>query len=1098
MSTWTQLLFQWLADYYLLATVLLALALAAGRMLRQPVQRDFLATVTVLGLMALAILCATPTWPRLSLAKSNFTAPIQDRPHAPSIRPPEIIVRQPREEIFKSIVPPRTILTSAPQPIAPAPSSTPAPRPALLESQSIHIDVYRLIAGGFVVGAATVSVWLLIGSLRVRRFCRLSQSAPEFAQRELEQIVGAARSMPQLLISHLIDIAAACGLLRPTILLPVPAINSPPTLSPLHPFTSSPAHTPLRALLAHEYAHIRRGDLWMLAASRLLLVVLFAHPLYWLLRRRMRADQELLADAQAAQVCGHYHYAESLYTWARHLPEKRLHLAGAIGIWQRPGQLSRRIAMLLDERIRPQISCPRLWRFSVTALMIAMVTASSLVTLRPTPVAKADSPENATVEKKMPNDQVVARVDSEAILAGDLKAFVHQFIEDRKLDIQPSQFEEYYEISARPLLKQLIELKMVYYDAMHYVPVAGMTKIQANINDEFAKKQVPALIKAAAFNTKEELDTKLRQTGRSLDWERRHFLERQLYQAWIAQQIKLEGDPPLADILGYFQQHRAEFESFETAQDGIRRILKDENRESQIIKFLNGLREKTSVWTIFDNQPGGLDGPPAAKTDAPKAPDQSSVPSADASTTLSTSEKLPLQSAQEPPEKVAITGICLDERKKPIPNALVRLFRVNHSNTPLELPSMRVQIHATFPGAKDVESPGLCSNPRYYASASQRVLRETRSDAEGKFRFDDVVIDESVCKQSDLMQIVAQSSGYATYIADVCNLLTYGRTPVGVDGWVPKDAAQGAAAKPLELMLKKAAVLQGRIVDEAGKPVAGAIVTGPESLVSPVPGVMCAGTDADGRYEINDLPPFNIDNVPLWPPYWGGPPVTYISQIANVRHPDYAPQLLEFSKLPATVDAVLERPAALEGRVVLSENGQGVAEARINVMTRNGAGYSTITDKQGSYSLAGLLPGKCSVTAQISERPIASSESQLEPGKNSHDLRLVPGGFLKGRVIDDTTGKPLELHQPAIIATVGEGDSARACVGYPNYQDGTFSFAVHPGKNQVTIFAGPMCQLIDADRWSKTGIDVAQGQTVEIELRVSPPWLVRQLGKLFE
>ena len=50
--------------------------------------------------------------------------------------------------------------------------------------------------------------------------------------------------------------------------------------------------------------------------------------------------------------------------------------------------------------------------------------------------------------------------------------------------------------------------------------------------------------------------------------------------------------------------------SFEDTQAEITKKLKDEDREKQIKKYLDGLREKTPIWTMFDNQPGGLEGPP--------------------------------------------------------------------------------------------------------------------------------------------------------------------------------------------------------------------------------------------------------------------------------------------------------------------------------------------------------------------------------------------------------------------------------------------------------------------------------------------------------
>ena len=139
--------------------------------------------------------------------------------------------------------------------------------------------------------------------------------------------------------------AVAIGILRPTILLPaaLAAAGPGPTL---------------RAVLAHEWAHVRNRDLWLLALGRCLLVVLYAHPLFWWLRRAIRNDQECLADAAAAGQSRH-DYAEELLRWARLSPAASPARAwAAVGLWESASQLSRRIAMLLDETFR--IKLPRL------------------------------------------------------------------------------------------------------------------------------------------------------------------------------------------------------------------------------------------------------------------------------------------------------------------------------------------------------------------------------------------------------------------------------------------------------------------------------------------------------------------------------------------------------------------------------------------------------------------------------------------------------------------------------------------------------------------------------------------------------------------
>jgi hypothetical protein len=222
--------------------------------------------------------------------------------------------------------------------------------------------------------------------------------------------------------------------------------------------------------------------------------------------------------------------------------------------------------------------------------------------------------------------------------------------------------------------------------------------------------------------------------------------------------------------------------------------------------------------------------------------------------------------------KITLSGVCLDEYKKPVADARVRLFRIDYADTPIAIDQMRVRIRGSLPGVKGSqyqEQTEVGANSWFYDPKSQRVLAETRSGADGKFQFENVSFDKAVLDKRDLIQVVAQAPGRATYTADARWLLTaswsYSSWP-NVSDEEKRQAVQQGAKKEAELTLLKAATLRGRILDEDHKPIAGAVVFGPQSLYSPLPGINCALTDAQGRYEIADLAPFDIANVPINPP----------------------------------------------------------------------------------------------------------------------------------------------------------------------------------------------------------------------------------------
>lgn len=353
----------WLADFYLLATLLLVLVMLGFRWVRQPAHRLWAAWIVMIELAALAVACGLPGWPRISLLPAAVPANVA------AAEPVNIVLSEPLA-LPDNFLPAQHVPNDV---VAGGPAELPQQPAALLPRWTFKLPPFRSTVGGsFLVGLGLVGLWLACGAVATLVVCGRATSAPLALVAQLAEIVHGVRP-PRLLLSRRIGNAAALGVLRPTILLPSEIAERSPPQS-------------VRAVLAHEWAHICNRDLWLLALGRSLLLLLFAHPLYWWLRRQIRNDQELLADAVAAHQ-SRVDYAEQLLGWARLTTgQPPVRAAAAVGILEGSSQLTRRIAMLLDETFHVQTAASRRWKVQAIGALMLVGAACSLVTLQPAPL----------------------------------------------------------------------------------------------------------------------------------------------------------------------------------------------------------------------------------------------------------------------------------------------------------------------------------------------------------------------------------------------------------------------------------------------------------------------------------------------------------------------------------------------------------------------------------------------------------------------------------------------------------------------------------------------------------------------------------------
>jgi beta-lactamase regulating signal transducer with metallopeptidase domain len=254
------------------------------------------------------------------------------------------------------------------------------------------------------------------------------------------------------------------GVRRPVGLRVAPGLAMPATVGWLRPLILLPEDwtgwdaAERRAVLAHEMAHVGRGDYLAGVWAQVCLALQFYHPLAHWLAWRFRLDQELAADAWGAQLAGgHRPYLAALARLALRNDPSPVGWA-ARSFSPARGTFLRRIEMLRDARdLAPS---PLSRRSRAVVLGCLALVGLALAGLRgPAPIAEAfaapqpQGPQEGTATMTIdrgfiPADAGMIAVLRPAELMGspDLRRLIESFVADRhfqdELGITPAEIEQ--------------------------------------------------------------------------------------------------------------------------------------------------------------------------------------------------------------------------------------------------------------------------------------------------------------------------------------------------------------------------------------------------------------------------------------------------------------------------------------------------------------------------------------------------------------------------------------------------------------------------------------------------------------------------------
>ena len=219
----------------------------------------------------------------------------------------------------------------------------------------------------WVLGTVAVLVVNVLQIRRVRRLLRLTEpAADELARlsREIGELVGLRRPpVVRVLDACTSPMVWAIGW-RPVVLLPRPLIDS---------LTTSQR----QMLVAHELAHLRRGDHLVRWFELFVLAVCWWHPLAWFARRGLRQAEDECCDAWVAVLFPgqSQEYAEAIVTSLDFVSTGCIMLpslaSGFVG--KRP--LHRRLEMIVREKLSRRFARPAKLAVLFLALTVLPVCA---------------------------------------------------------------------------------------------------------------------------------------------------------------------------------------------------------------------------------------------------------------------------------------------------------------------------------------------------------------------------------------------------------------------------------------------------------------------------------------------------------------------------------------------------------------------------------------------------------------------------------------------------------------------------------------------------------------------------------------------------
>jgi protocatechuate 3,4-dioxygenase beta subunit len=305
------------------------------------------------------------------------------------------------------------------------------------------------------------------------------------------------------------------------------------------------------------------------------------------------------------------------------------------------------------------------------------------------------------------------------------------------------------------------------------------------------------------------------------------------------------------------------------------------------------------------------------------------------------------------------------------------------------------------------------------------------------------------------------------------------------EGGAPLQIAEGDAHDRVDFTLARASSISGRVTDESGQPLAGAVLRAMQLQYfqgqrRPVPvGGLGGASDETGQFRISSVPPGDVYVMATSRETWvddKDPTITYGFNASY--HPGTAMlgeaqrirvgvgqdvSGIEFALVPARAASLsgivlgLDGSPVSSGSVMLQQEVRGPTSVSMSMIG------STRINPDGSWRMERILPGEYSIRA-TSPGPDGRSQNATMPvvasGTDVEGLVIAadPGAFVSGTVqSDDGTPLPAGTRRVFVnpVGPTPMGSLPPGAVEGVIGEDGAFSRQAPSGRVTITVMPMP-------------------------------------------